>query len=59
MLFMKRYKIRSYEMGLLFRDGEFRGLVEAGTHWFFDPLGNVRVESFRSVSRAWSTSSST
>ena len=23
----KRYKIRSYEMGLLFRDGEFRGLV--------------------------------
>ena len=40
----KRYKIRSYEMGLLFRDGEFRGLVEAGTRWFFDPLGKVRVD---------------
>jgi regulator of protease activity HflC (stomatin/prohibitin superfamily) len=44
MLFFKRYKIRSYEMGLLFRDGEFRGLVTAGTRWFFDPLGKVRVE---------------
>lgn len=44
MLLFKRYKIRSYEMGLLFRDGEFRGLLAAGTHWFFDPLGKVRVE---------------
>ena len=26
----KRYKIRSYEMGLYFRDGEFRGLLEQG-----------------------------
>ena len=41
---MKRYKIRTYEMGLLFRDGEFRGLLTAGTHWFFDPLGKVRVD---------------
>ena len=44
MFIFKRYKIRSYEMGLLFRDGEFRGLVEAGTRWFFDPLGKVRVD---------------
>jgi len=44
MLFMKRFKIRSYEMGLLFRDGEFRGLIETGTRWFFDPLGKVRVD---------------
>ena len=44
MLFLKRYKIRTYEMGLLFRDGEFRGLIEAGTHWFFDPLCKVRVD---------------
>ncbi|MEW4488164.1 slipin family protein [Thalassoglobus sp. JC818] len=44
MFIFKRYKIRSYEMGLLFRDEEFRGLVEAGTRWFFDPLGKVRVE---------------
>jgi hypothetical protein len=39
----KRYKIRSYEMGLMFRDGEFRGLVSEGVHWFLDPLGKIRV----------------
>ncbi|MEZ6145442.1 MAG: slipin family protein [Planctomycetaceae bacterium] len=44
MFIFKRYKIRSYEMGLLFRDGEFRGLVEAGIRWFLDPLGKVRVD---------------
>jgi regulator of protease activity HflC (stomatin/prohibitin superfamily) len=44
MLFLKRYKIRSYEIGLLFRDREFRGLLTAGTHWFVDPLGKIRVE---------------
>lgn len=44
MFVLKRYKIRSYEMGLLFLDGEFRGLVEAGTRWFFDPLGKVHVD---------------
>jgi regulator of protease activity HflC (stomatin/prohibitin superfamily) len=44
MFFVKRYKIRSFEMGLHFRDGEFRGLLDAGTHWFFDPLGKLAVE---------------
>jgi len=43
-ILFKRYKIRTYEMGLLFRDGEFQGLLTAGTHWFFDPLGKVRVD---------------
>ncbi len=41
---MKRFKIRSYEMGLRFRDGEFEGLLSAGTHWVFAPLGKARVE---------------
>ena len=41
---IKRYKIRSYEMGLLFRDGELRGLIPAGTHWYFDPFCKVRVD---------------
>ena len=41
MILMKRFRIRSYEMGLLFRDGEFRGLMETGTRGFFDPLGKV------------------
>lgn len=41
---LKVVKIRSYEMGLYFRDGEFRGLLGAGRHWFCDPLGKVKVE---------------
>jgi regulator of protease activity HflC (stomatin/prohibitin superfamily) len=44
MFLFNRYKIRSYEMGLVFRDGEFRGLRGEGTRWFFDPLGKVRVD---------------
>ncbi len=44
MLLFKRYKIRSFEMGLLFREGEFRGLLEAGTHWMWDPFGKCQVE---------------
>src|SRR5262245_24089676 len=44
MFILKRYCIRTYEMGLLFRDGEFRGLLAAGKHWFVDPLMKVRVD---------------
>ena len=44
MIMMKRFKIRSYEMGLYFRDREFKGLLGTGTHWMFDPLHKVRVE---------------
>ena len=41
---MKTYKIRSYEAGLLFLEGEFHGVLTAGTHRFFDPLNRVRVD---------------
>ena len=41
---LKAVKVRTYEMGLHFRDGEFKGLLGAGRHWFVDPLGKVRVE---------------
>ncbi|MBX3441772.1 MAG: slipin family protein [Planctomyces sp.] len=44
MLFLKRCLIRSYEVGLLFRDGEFRGLLTEGRRRYFDPLGRVRVD---------------
>jgi regulator of protease activity HflC (stomatin/prohibitin superfamily) len=44
MLFFKHVKIRSYEMGLYFRNGEFKGLLAAGSHWLFDPLLRVHVE---------------
>src|SRR6266852_4555146 len=43
-MLLKIIKIHSYEIGLLFRDGDFRGLLEAGRHWIFDLLGRVRVE---------------
>lgn len=42
----KRIKIRSYEMGLYFRDGEFQGLLGEGRHWLFDPWMKVRVDLF-------------
>lgn len=41
---IKFYKIRSYEMGLLFRDDEFRGLLTEGRYWFLDLFNKVRVE---------------
>lgn len=43
-MFIKRTKIRSFEIGLLFRDGEFQGLLETGTHWFVDLFNQVRVD---------------
>src|SRR3954454_6399373 len=44
MFLFKRVKIRSYEVGLYFRDGEFKGLLSAGRHWLFDPLWKVQVD---------------
>jgi regulator of protease activity HflC (stomatin/prohibitin superfamily) len=44
MFLFKRIKIRTHEMGLHFRDGEFKGLLRPGKHWIFDPLGKARVE---------------
>jgi regulator of protease activity HflC (stomatin/prohibitin superfamily) len=40
----RRVNIHTYEVGLYFRDDEFRGLLETGRHWLFDPLRRVRVE---------------
>lgn len=40
----KRVKIRSYEVGLYFRDGEFQRLLTKGRHKLFDPLWKVRVD---------------
>jgi regulator of protease activity HflC (stomatin/prohibitin superfamily) len=41
---LKYVKVRNYEMGLHFYDGEFRGLLEPGRYWFLDPLFRVRVD---------------
>ncbi len=39
---IKRILIRSFEKGLLFRDGEFKKVLHAGTYWFLDPLDRIR-----------------
>ena len=44
MMLLKYIKIRSYEMGLVFRDREFRGLLATGAHWLVDLLSKTRVE---------------
>ncbi|MBN2495681.1 MAG: slipin family protein [Deltaproteobacteria bacterium] len=44
MLVFKRIKVRSYEKGLVFREGEFAGLLHRGKHWILDPLHRQRVE---------------
>jgi len=44
MFLFKTVRIRSYEVGLHFRDGEFRGLLGAGRHRLFDPLGKTRID---------------
>ena len=44
MLGIKRIKIHSYEKGLYFRDGEFKGLLSKGKYWFVNPLAKVRVD---------------
>jgi regulator of protease activity HflC (stomatin/prohibitin superfamily) len=43
-MFVKIINIQEFEIGLLFRNGAFRGLLDAGRHWFLDPLGRVRMD---------------
>ena len=53
MFFLKRCKVRSFEAGLHFRDGEFLGLLGAGTHWFLDPLGATEETVPMAQSTEW------
>src|SRR5688572_3240403 len=41
---LKHIRIHNFEIGLRFRDGEFKGLVEPGNYWRFDPWGRLRIE---------------
>ena len=41
---MKRIRIRSYQMGLRFRDGEFERLMTPGHYWLIDPMWKTQVE---------------
>ena len=40
----QRIKIRSYEIGLHFYEGEFKGILTEGRHWMFNPLLKHRVD---------------
>jgi hypothetical protein len=44
MILFKRVKVRSYEAGLYFRDGEFKRLLSAGRYWLFDLFRRVQVD---------------
>jgi hypothetical protein len=42
---MIRYlRIRSFEIGLVFRDGTFQGLLGPGAYWRFDLAGRERID---------------
>lgn len=45
MLIIGRVNVRSYEKGLLFRDREFKTILDAGKYWFFDPFNKIRVDT--------------
>lgn len=40
----KKVRVRSSERGLLWKNGEFAGVVGEGVNWYFDPLKRVRVD---------------
>lgn len=44
-MLVKKVMIRGYEVGLKFRDGEFKGILNAGKHWIFDPWNRIRVRT--------------
>lgn len=41
---IKRTAIREFEIGLRFRDEQFVGIVEPGTHWSLDLMNKKRIE---------------
>ena len=43
-MMIKRFHIRSFEVGLLFRNREFAELLQPGKHLRLDPLGKIGVE---------------
>ncbi|HYI07659.1 MAG TPA: slipin family protein [Thermoanaerobaculia bacterium] len=40
----KRIKVKLHERALLFREGDFLGVLQPGVHWYFDPLLKLRSE---------------
>ncbi len=44
MFFVRKFKVRKHERGLLFKQGDFVGFLEPGVHRLFDPLHRLKVE---------------
>ena len=47
-----RFEVREHERGLAFKDREFKGVLNPGRHYFWDPLFKVRVDIV-SVRNLW------
>lgn len=43
-MYVRRVKIRSFEKGLLFKDKEFKKILEPGKHWCIDLTRKTRVD---------------
>ena len=41
---LRSVRVRSFEKGLLFRNGEFERVLGEGRHWLFDPFFDARVD---------------
>ena len=44
MFFIKRVKIRSFERGFYFKNGEFKRMLGQGTHWIKYPFLTARID---------------
>jgi regulator of protease activity HflC (stomatin/prohibitin superfamily) len=42
----KRVTVKKNERGLLLRNGDFERVLQPGTHWLFDGIDHLRVETF-------------
>ena len=42
----KRVNVKKSERGILLRNGDFERVLQPGTHWLFEGLDSVRVETF-------------
>ena len=43
---IKRVTVKKNERGLLLRNGDFERVLQPGTHWLFDGIDHLRVETF-------------
>ncbi|HSW06594.1 MAG TPA: SPFH domain-containing protein [Aquabacterium sp.] len=46
MMMIKRVTVKKNERGLLLRNGDFERVLQPGTHWLFDGIDHLRVETF-------------